>query len=157
MAAYNKFNSFVADLCLARLNLTTDTLRILATNTAPVAGDVSVDTTTATCTIISTSNAAEIAAGNGYVKKGIALTVTTSSQTAGTYTLAANQAVWTSTLAAGIGPLRYIALYDDTTLTTATRCVIAWWDYGSSITLNNTETFTTQFNSANPGTIFTLT
>lgn len=155
MAAYNKFNSFVEDLCLSRFVLSTDTLRILFTNTAPVAGDIQVDTTTATCTIKATSNAAEIAAGNGYTKKGPALTITTSSQSGGTYTLAANQSVTTAS-GGTIGPLRYVALYDDTTLTTATRPVISWWDYGSSITLNNTETFTVQFNSSNPGTIFTL-
>lgn len=156
MAAYNKFNSFIADVFLARINLTTDTLSCLLTNTAPVAGDIQVDTTTTPCTIKATSNGSEIAAGNGYVKKGIALTVTTSSQTAGTYTLAANQLVWTAS-GGTIGALRYVALFDDTSLTTATRSVIAWWDYGSSITLNATETFTVQFNSANPGTIFTAT
>lgn len=153
MAAYNKFNSFIADVFLARLNLTTDALNLLLTNTAPVAGDIQVDTTTTPCTVKATSNAAEIAAGTGYVKKGVALTITTSSQAAGTYTLAANQVVWTSS--GTIGPLRYPVLFDDTSLTTATRSVISWWDYGSSITLNNTETFTVQFNSANPGTIFT--
>lgn len=155
MAAYNKHNSFVADLCLARLNLSTDALSILLTNTAPVAGDIQVDTTTTPCTIKATSNAVEVAAGNGYTKKGIALTITTSSQAAGTYTLAANQAVWTAS-GGTIGPFRYVDLYDDTALTSATRPVVSWWDYGSSITLNATETFTVQFNSTNPGTIFTL-
>lgn len=156
MAAYNKHDIFVQNIMNGVHILSSDTLRILLTNTAPVAGDTIVDTTTGTCTIKATSNAAEIAAGNGYTKKGNALTITTSGQTSGTYTLAANQSVWT---AAGgtIGPLRYVDLYDDTAATTATRPVISWWDYGSSITLNSTETFTVQFNSANPGTIFTCT
>lgn len=155
MAAYNKHDIFCQNIMNGVHILSSDTMRILLTNTAPVAGDTVVDTTTATCTIKATSNAAEIAAGTGYVKKGNALTITTSGQTSGTYTLAANQSVWTST--GTIGPFRYVELYDDTAATTSTRPVISWWDYGSSITLNNTETFTVQFNSANPGTIFTCT
>lgn len=157
MAAYNKQNSFLGDVFLGRINLTTDTLRVLLTNTAPVAGDIQVDTTTTPCTIKATSNAVEIAAGNGYTKKGIALTVTTSTFSGATYTLAANKAVWTA--AGGSFPTaRYVQLYDDTSLTTATRSVIAWWDYGvGGFTLNDTETFTVMFNSTDPGTIFTAT
>jgi hypothetical protein len=156
MAAYNKHYSFLGDVFLGRINLTSDTLRCLLTNTAPVAGDIQVDTTTTPCTIKATSNAVETAAGNGYTKKGIALTVTTSTYATTTYTLAANQIVWTAAGGA-MAAFRYVDLYDDTALTTATRPVISWWDYGSSITLNDTETFTVQFNSTNPGTIFTCT
>lgn len=153
MAAYNKFNSGIADL-LGAINLGSDTLNLLLTNTAPNVADTVVDTTTATCTIKATSLAAEIAAGNGYVKIGASITITTNSQSGGTYTLAGNQIVWTAS-AGTIGPFRYVTLFDITAATTATRPVIAWFDYGSSITLNSGETFTVQFNSANPGTIFT--
>lgn len=135
-------------------NLSTASLLILLINTAPVAADNVVDTTTTPSTVKATSNGVELAAGNGYVKGGNALTITTNSQTSGTYTLAANQSVFTAT---GTTPsFRYVVLYNNSAATTATRPLIAWWDYGSSILLNNTETFTVQFNSANPGTIFTL-
>lgn len=155
-SAYNKFNQFVEDVCKKKIDVSTDALFVLLTNTSPNAADTLVDTTTGTCTIKATSNAAEIAAGNGYTKKGGAVTVTTSSQAAGTFTLAANQVVFT---AAGgtIGPFRYVALFDDTSNAAATRSVVSWWDYASSITLNDGETFTVKFNSANPGTIFTMT
>lgn len=155
MAAYNKFNQFVEDLAKKKLDVSADSLFLLLTNTSPNAADIKVDTTTATCTVAATSNALEIAAGSGYTKKGGAITVTTSSQSAGTFTLAANQVVFT---AAGgtIGAFRYVALFDDTSGTTSTRSVIAWWDYGSSITLADGETFTVKFNNANPGTIFTI-
>lgn len=135
-------------------NLGSDTLNLLLTNTVPNAADTVVDTTTSTCTVKSTSNAAEIAAGNGYTKTGTALTVTTDSQTGGTYTLAANQIVWTAT-GGSIGPLEYVVLYDISAGSTSTRPVIAWWDYGSAITLLSGETLTVQFNGASPGTIFT--
>jgi hypothetical protein len=155
MAAYNKFQQFVEDLCKKKVDVSADNLFLMLTNTSPNVADTVVDTTTGTCTIKSTSNAAEIAAGNGYTKKGGAVTVTTAAQSAGTFTLAANQVVFT---AAGgtIGAFRYTALFDDSGGAAATRPVIAWWDYGSSITLNDGETFTVKFNSANPGTIFTL-
>jgi hypothetical protein len=159
MAAYTKYQQFVEDVCKGRHVVSTDTLRVLLTNTAPNVADTVVDTTTTPCTIKSTSNASEIAAGNGYTKKGIALTVTTSSQTTGTMTLAANKAVWTA--AGGSFPTaRYVSLYNDSNAntTTATRGPIAYWDYGAGgFTLNDTETFTVMFNSTDPGTIFTMT
>lgn len=155
MAAYTKFNITIQDFMNGVHNLSTAALLILLTNTSPNAADTVVDTTTTPCTIKSTSNAVELAAGNGYTKGGNTLTITTNSQTGGTYTLAANQSVWTAT---GTTPsFRYVCLYNNSAATTATRPVIAWWDYGSSILLNNTETFTVQFNSTNPGTIFTAT
>jgi hypothetical protein len=154
-AAYNKFNQFVEDLNKKKIDVSADALMIALFNAAPSASDTLADTTTSTVTIKSTSNAAEIAAGNGYTKKGTQATVTTSSQSSGTFTLAANQVVFTAS-GGTIGALRYVVLFDDTSGTTSTRSVIAWWDYGSSITLNDGETFTVKFNSANPGTIYTL-
>jgi hypothetical protein len=52
----------------------------------------------------------------------------------------ADPATWTATGA--IGPFRYAVLYNDTS---ADDDLIAWWDYGSSITLNNGDTFTVDF------------
>jgi hypothetical protein len=155
MATYNKFNQFVEDLCKKKMDLSADSFFVLLTNTAPNAADIKVDTTTTPCTVAATSNAAEIAAGNGYTKKGGALTITTSSQSSGTFTWAANQVVFTAS-GGTIGAFRYVVLFDDTSATSATRCVVAWWDYGSAVTLNDGETFTVKFNNANPGTIFTL-
>lgn len=157
MATYNKFNSAIQDL-LHAVNLASDTLAcalfVPGAPTPPNAADNVVDTTTTPCTLKATSNILEIAAGNGYTKGGINLTITTNSQSGGTYTLAANQLVWTCATAA-MAALRYVVLYDTTPATTATRPVIAWWDYGATLTLNVGDTFTVKFNNANPGTIFT--
>jgi hypothetical protein len=46
-------------------------------------------------------------------------------------------------------------LYNDTA-TSPADAAIAYWDYGSSVTLADTETFTVKFNNTTPGTIFTL-
>jgi hypothetical protein len=142
MATYNKFNVFVENEAEKVHNLGSDTLKIALSNTAPAATD----------TVFAPGGAhPPPAAANGYTGGGHAVTITTSSQTAGTYTLAGNQVVITAT-AGGIGPFRYVILYNDTS---AADSVIAWWDYGSSITLADGETFTVKFNNADPGTIFT--
>ena len=155
-ASYNKFNVFVANIMNGVHNLSSDTLNLWLTNTAPNAADIKIDTTATPGNLLSTSNAVEVAAGDGYSKNGAGITVTTNSQTSGTYTLAGDEVVWTS-VTGNMGTFRYIVLYDITAGTTSTRPVIGWWDYGSSLTLNgaNGDTFTVLFNNANPGTIFT--
>ncbi len=50
-----------------------------------------------------------------------------------------------------IGPFRYAILYNDTPTSPADP-LIGYWDYGSSITLADTETFTVDFGA----TLFTL-
>lgn len=153
MATYNKFNCFVEDLDEKVHNLGSDTLRMLLTNDAPNAADTVVDTTTATCTVTATSNAAEVAAASGYSKKGPAVTITASSQTGGTYTLVGNNVVVTA--GADIGPFQYVVLYNDSAGAAAARPVIGWWNYGSSITLHNGDTFTVSFTAVS-GVIITV-
>jgi hypothetical protein len=72
------------------------------------------------------------------------LTVSSSSQTSGTYKLVIADTVFTAT-SGGIGPFRYVVLYNST----ASGAVIGYYDYGSSITLADTETFTVDFDAAN--------
>lgn len=140
MVAFNKFQTFVGDLGLKVHQLDTDNLFVLLTNTSPNAADNVVDTSVTPCVVKATSNGSEIAAGNGYVKKGKDVTGTYS-QAAGVGTLGGTDMVWT---AAGgtIGPFRYAVLFNDTGGAAATRPVIGWWDYGSPITLNDGETLT---------------
>lgn len=158
MATYNKFQQFVQDVCQGLHVLKTaagDTLKIGLTNTAPNVADTVVDNSGATAVVKATSNAAEIATGGGYTANGTSIGApTTASQSAGTFTLAASQVVFTATT--GFGPFRYVFLWNDSKGTTTTRPPIAFWDYGSALTLNAGETFTVKFNSANPGTIFTM-
>lgn len=154
-ASFSKFNSFVEDLAEKKIDLSGSGLYLLLTNTAPVAGDTVVDTTTSPCTVKSTSNAVEIAAGSGYTKGGNNAAVSSSAQSSGTYTLSCTQVVFT---ASGTWPtFRYVVLYDNASGTTSTRSVIGWWDYGvGGVTLNNGETFTVKFSNASPGAVLTL-
>jgi hypothetical protein len=130
MAAFNKFNSFVEALAEKVHNLGADTLKVLLTNTAPVAtNSVKADLT-------------EISAGNGYTAGGNTASVTSSAQTSGTYKLVlGDPATWTAS-GGSIGPFRYAVLYNDTA---ANDELIGWWDYGSSITLAAGESFAVDF------------
>jgi hypothetical protein len=82
MATFTKFNSFVEALAEKVHNLGSDTLKVMLTNTAPVA----------TNTV--KANITEISAGNGYSAGGATLTVSSSAQTSGTYKLVVDDVTW---------------------------------------------------------------
>jgi hypothetical protein len=125
MATFNKFNAFVEHLAEGVHNLQSHTLKVMLTNTAPVAANsVRADLT-------------EIAAGNGYTAGGTAASVTSSAQTSGTYKLVLGDVVFTAS-GGSIGPFRYAVLYNDTPTSPADP-LIGWWDYGSALTLANGE------------------
>lgn len=133
MATFNKFNSFVANLGLKVYNLNTDTLKVMLTNTAPVATNtVKADIT-------------EISAGSGYTAGGTAVGSNAYSQTAGVAKLTGNDVVFTAS-GGSIGPFRYAVLYDDTA---SNDELIGWWDYGSSVTLTSGGTLTVDFSAVN--------
>jgi hypothetical protein len=141
MAAYNKFNDFSEQLANGVQNFATDVYKVALSNTAPVA----------TNTIL--SNITQISAGNGYTSGGSTTTITLAEVT-GTTTVSGTQVVFTAS-GGSIGPFRYVVLYNDTT-SSPSKPLVAWWDYGSSITLADGETFTVKFSNTSPGAIFTL-
>lgn len=133
MATLSKFNSFVEALAEKVHNLGSDTLKVMLTNSAPSASNtVKTDIT-------------DISAGNGYTAGGTAATISSSAQTSGTYKLVLADVVFTAS-GGSIGPFRYIVLYNDTA---TNKELIAYADYGSSITLATGETFTTDFDGTN--------
>lgn len=134
MASFNKFNQFAEDLGLGVHNLNTGTLKVYLTNATP---DAAAD-------LIKT-DLAEISGGNGYTSGG-ADTQNTFSETGGTGTMTGVDVVWTAS-GGTIGPFRYVVLYNDTPTSPADP-LVGWWDYGSSITLADGETFTTDFGAS---------
>jgi hypothetical protein len=127
MATYNKFQAWAENMPEAA-NLATDQFVIALTNSAPVAtNSVLADITQISYTNLSSRN----------------VTTTSSSQSSGTYTLVLADLVMTAS--GSVGPFRYVVLYDDTV---AGDPLVGWWDYGSSITMANTETFTVDFTGA---------
>lgn len=133
MAAYNKFNSFVEALAEKVHNLGSDTLKVALTNVAPVA----TNSVLANLTEIDYTNCSSRV-----------LTASASSQTGGTYSLVINDLILTAG-GGTVGPFRYVVIYNDTALNDE---LIAWYDYGSSITLADGETLTLDFGT----NLFTL-
>lgn len=126
MATYNKFNSFVEALAEKLHNLGSDTLKVALTNSAPVAGNtVLANITEVSYTNLSTRN----------------LTTSSSSQTSGVYKLVINDLVVTST-GGPTGPFRYIVVYNDSATNDELIC---WFDYGSAITLQDSDNLTLNF------------
>jgi hypothetical protein len=133
MATFTKFQSFVEAVCKKTHNLGSDVLKVMLCNTAPV------NTNTVK------ANLTEISAGNGYTAGGTAASISSSAQTSGTYKLVLADVVFTAS-GGSIGPFRYAVLYNDTATSDE---LIAFWDYGSSITLASGETFTVDFDATN--------
>jgi hypothetical protein len=125
MSAYQKFNCFVQDVCNKVHNLSSDTLKIALTNTAPVA----------TNTVF--ANIVEISAGNGYSAGGLTCPISSSTQTSGTYSLVGSSNPVLS--ATGTITLRYAVLYNSTA---ASQNLIAFYDYSSTLTLNSGDSLT---------------
>ena len=143
MAAFNKFNDFAEQLCLAKHNLNTDALHVYLSNATPSA---SLDAVKA--------DLAEIAAGNGYTADGID-TLNTFAESAGTGTLTGTKAVWTAS-GGSMAAFQYVVLMNFTQ-TSPLKPLLGWWDYGSALTLLTGETFSVKFNSSeSTGTILTL-
>jgi len=135
MATFNKFNQFVEDLAKKVHNLNSDTLKILLTNTAPVATHaVKADLT-------------EISAGNGYSAGGAPSTFSSGAQTSGTYKLVLNDVTFTAA-GGSIATFRYAVLYNDTPTSPADP-LIGWWDYGTNLTITSGNSFTVDLDATN--------
>lgn len=131
MATYQKFEQFVEDLALAVHDCDTDQFTVALTNTAPVA----------TNTVL--ANLTEIAYTNLSSRN---LTTSTASQTSGTYTQLFADLVLTSS-GGSTGPFRYVVIYNNTPTAPADP-LVAFYDYGSSLTLADTETLTIDFTTS---------
>ena len=139
MASYQKFNQTVADVNNKVHNMGADTLKFMLTNTAPLA------------TNSVKANITEISAGNGYSAGGTVVAITSSSQSSGTYSLVPTSDVVFTASGGSIGPFRYVVLYNDTP-TSPLDPLISFYDRGSSLTLDDTETFTLDVQA----TLFTM-
>lgn len=131
MATYNKFQAWV-DYLAEGVNCSSDQFVVALTNSAPVAtNSILTDITQISYTNLSSRN----------------ITTSSSSQTTGTYSLVFNDL--TLTASGAVATFRYVVIYDDTVVNDPLVC---WFDYGSSITMANAETFLIDFGSS----IFTV-
>jgi hypothetical protein len=128
--AYTKFQQFVEDLAEGKHDLGSDQIKVALTNTAPVnTNGVLADLTEISYTNCSSRN----------------ITTSASAQTGGTYKLTLADLTLTAS-GGSVGPFRYVVLYNDTA---SGDPLIAFDDYGSSITLNAGESFLIDFSDSN--------
>ena len=126
---FTKINSFVENLAEKLIDLSGNGLTVALTNTAHTATwDELADLSQVSYTNLSTR----------------VITVDSSSQTSGTYTLKLTDLVLTAS--GTVGPFRYIYIYDDNS--TGDK-LIGYYDYGTAITMENTETLTLNFDGTN--------
>lgn len=134
MASFNKFNAFVENVAEKVHNLGSDQLKVALTAAAnaPVAtNSVLADLTEISYTNLSSRN----------------ITTSSSSQTSGTYKLVLADLTLTSS-SGSTGPFRYVVIYNDTPTSPADP-LIAWFDYGSDLTLADGESIDLDFDGTN--------
>lgn len=108
------------------------TLKVYLTNNTPSQSGDAVKT-----------DLAEITAQNGYPSGGTDVQ-NDYTESNGTGTLSGTDVVFTAS-GGSFGPFRYAVLYNDTA---ASDNLIGYWDFGSSHTVNDGETFTVDFGPA---------
>lgn len=132
--SFTKIDKFVLNIGNKVFNLGSDQLKVALTNTLPTASTVNQysDLTAP----LATTNLSGATPFN--------LTTTSYTQTSGTSKLIIVDLVLTAT--GVVGPFRYIVLYDDTA---TNKEIIGFYDYGTSVTMGNTDTFTIDFDGTN--------
>lgn len=128
MATFTKFQPFVENLAEKVFNLGSDQLVVALTNTAPNATDGTL------------SQITQIAYTNLSSRN---ITTSSSAQSGGTYKL--TLADLTLTASGDVATFRYIVIYDDTA---ASDQLIAYYDYGSAVTMANGDTFVINFDDS---------
>ena len=128
MANYNKFQCFVEDLAEGKHNLASDSLKVALSSNAN-APSASLDKKLADITTIASP-----------AVDSVTLSVSSSGLDGGVYKLVLNDL--TMTASADVGPFQYVIIYNDTATDDP---LIAWYDYGSEITLHANDTFKLDF------------
>ena len=139
MATFNKVNDFVQN-AVHNMDLESDQVVIALSNTAP-SSEASNPATDGNGVL---ANVTQVAYTN---LSSLNVTTTSSTQTGGTYKLVLSDITLTSSGGA-TGPFRYVYIYNDTAASPADP-LIGYYDYGSSLTLNDGDSLTVDFSAAN--------
>jgi|TARA_R100001198_G_scaffold91345_1_gene69516 hypothetical protein len=139
MATFNKVNDFVLN-AVHNMDLASDQVVVALSNTAP--GSESPNPATDGNGIL--ANVTQVSYGN---LSSRSVTTSSSTQTSGTYKLVLADITLTSS-GGSTGPFRYVYIYDDT-VTSPADPLIGYYDYGSSLTLNDGDSLTVDFSAAN--------
>lgn len=139
MATFSKVNDFVVN-AVHNMDLASDQVVIALSNTSP-ASESPNPSADGNGTL---ANVTQIAYTNLSSRN---VTTSSSTQTSGTYKLVLADITLTST-GGSTGPFRYVYIYDDT-VTSPADPLIGFYDYGSSLTLNDGDSLTVDFSAAN--------
>src|SRR5690242_8109000 len=134
MASYNKFNQFTKDLVDGVHDFDADTFKFYLSNATPSASADAVK-----------ADLAEITNQNGYTAP-VTTTISTSTSSGTAKVTGSDPSVITAS--GTVGPFQYVVLYNDTPTSPADP-LIAWWDYGSAVTMANGDTFTIDCDGTN--------
>lgn len=136
MVAFIKFDDFNEQLLLGKhlLGAADHVIKAMLTNTAPNASTNALK-----------ADLTEITAQNGYPAGGTDIQNAVT-QTGATSQVTGVDVTWTAS-GGPFGPFRYVCLYNDTQ-TTPAKPLIGYYDYGSSISVNDTESFTLDFGAS---------
>jgi len=142
MASFVKINDFVAN-AVENMDLESDQLVIALSNTAP--SSESSNPTADGNGIL--GNVTQISYSNISGSNPRNLTRTSSGQTGGVYKLVLADLTLTAS-GGSVAAFRYVYIYNDT-VTSPADPLIGYYDYGSSLTLNDGDTFTIDFSPSN--------
>lgn len=136
-----KLNGWVEQLAKGyHGNLSSATLQVALSNTAPGSEGTPPTGGESTCIL---ANVTQVSYTN---LSGRTLTTSSCVQTSGTLNLVLADLVLTASGA--VAAFRYLYIVN-TSSTTRTNALIGYYDYGSSLTLNNGETLTLDFDNVN--------
>lgn len=139
MATFNKINDFVEDLVKGVHDFSAHTFKYALSNTAPASetSDPSADGNgvLANVTEIAYTNVAEDRSISNFAV----------SLASGTVKVDGDDETLTAS-GGSVGPFRYVYLYNDTATGDP---LIGYWDYGSALTLNDSETLSLNLSSDN--------
>lgn len=141
MATFNKLNGFVEHKNHGVHNLSTGQLVVALSNTAPGSESTPPTGAASACVL---ANVTQVSYTNCSSRN---ITTSSSGQTSGTYKLVLADLVLTAS-GGSVGPFRYVYVFNDTPTSPADP-LVGYYDYGSSITLADTETFTVDFDGTN--------
>lgn len=136
MSQFVTFHEFAGNLGKGVHNLSSNTIKVALTNTAPSAANNT-----------QLSNITQITAGNGYTSGGATVSGSTFAEKAadtGVWNYKCNDVTFTAS-GGSIGPFRYAVFYDDTATNDP---LIGYLDVGSSVTLANGNSYTITIPSA---------
>lgn len=139
MVAYNKFNDFIEQVFkgIHNFDAAGHTFKVYLSNELPLAADTV------------KTDVAEITNQNGYTAPNdIQNSI---SETGGTATVVAVDTSWTAS-GGSFGPFQYVVIFNEDA-TSPLDALVCWFDYGSAISINDTETFTVDFGAS----LFTAT